>query len=198
MRTTFESTSNTKFNSNIVLNLARYVTPDSVIRLLFDTMARAGLMIVATFVCAILSVCLATAEVPDWSSMRIKELKAFIAKKGTECLACSSKEDLIERANEVKDWPDVEEKKPETEEVDPDKMKDILNELGSSEEKMQKLREELEKAGLDLSKMGGNGKIFDKEDLEKVFKKVDLGKEGEKKSEDAEQPAADNGEKEEL
>ncbi len=158
--------------------------------------------------CALLSVCLGTSEVPDWSTMRIKELKAFIAKKGTECLACSSKEDLIERANEVKDWPDVEEK-PEQEEVDPDKMKDILNELGSSEEKMQKLREELEKAGVDLSKLG-NGKVFDKDDLAKMFKKVDIGQDGkpeggenkdeeeEKKTEDAEQPVEEEKKKDEL
>lgn len=73
----------------------------------------------------------------DFGSMRVKQLKAFLDRKGAECLACSSKEDLVQRATEVKDWPDAPEETPSEEE-----MREIFENLKTDDEKM-KVRDEL-------------------------------------------------------
>jgi len=110
---------------------------------------------------------------PDFSAMKIRDLKAFIARKGTECVACSSKTDLIERAEEVNGWPDKPDKPdkaPTKEELD-----QVMKNLGNDKERMDKLREELAKAGLDMSQFGGGKdggpKIFSADDLAQFVKK---------------------------
>lgn len=125
---------------------------------------------------ALLAICSVVALVSaadEFSVMKVKDLKAYIKKKGTDCLACSSKQDLIDRAMEVKDWPDTPAEAPKDEPSESE-LKDILDKMGSDKERMAKLRESLEKAGIDMSKLS-DSKIFSAEELAKVFKKPPAG-----------------------
>lgn len=70
----------------------------------------------------------------------------MLQKKGkdAECIACPQKSDLVARVLETMDWPDVE---PEVVE------KKERGEGNDSDEQMRKLKEDLEKQGIDTSKM---------------------------------------------
>lgn len=108
--------------------------------------------------------------VEQFSGMNVKQLKAYIKNKGTECVACSSKGDLIERALEIRDWPEASGDK---EALEDEEIKKLFENLSMDSEKMAKLKESLAKAGIDSSKLGGN--IMSAEDLDKVFKKENHG-----------------------
>lgn len=105
----------------------------------------------------------------DFKMMKVKELKAFLEKRGADCLACSSKSDFVDRALETRDWPEVEIKVPETQKPGDVDVEQLLKDVKIDDEKMKKLREELEKSGLDTSKLF-NGNILNAQELAKVFK----------------------------
>mmetsp|Transcript_15915 Transcript_15915/g.54308 ORF Transcript_15915/g.54308 Transcript_15915/m.54308 type:complete len:184 (+) Transcript_15915:35-586(+) len=47
----------------------------------------------------------AGSELPDFGSMRIKQLRAILDERGVECKACSEKADLVQRARETYHLP---------------------------------------------------------------------------------------------
>ncbi len=134
---------------------------------LFSSTAWSRILVIALVVSVIISV--AQADV-DFKAMKVKELKAFLKKRGADCLACSSKEDYVDRAIEIKDWPEVEQKDEKAPEFDAVNFGDLFKDGNmDEEERMKKLKEALEKSGVDTSKLF-NGNVLNAEELGKVFK----------------------------
>lgn len=105
--------------------------------------------------------------------MKVRELKAFLEKKGpeAECKACTSKREYVDRIRETADWPNVSKS-------DDDLPLDEIQKLfakGQNNEEMQKLRMELEKAGIDASNfISTNG--LTPEELAERLKGMDMAK----------------------
>lgn len=134
-------------------------------------MALAKMQIFSLLVMALMAMfCAAEVATLDFHGMKIRELKAYIAEKGTECLACSSKEDLIARALEVQDWPDAPKEEEKEKEPTAEEMEKMFKNLNADKERTAKVKEDIRKAGLDPEKFGGH--VYSAEDLQKMFKKT--------------------------
>lgn len=109
--------------------------------------------------------------------MKVRELKAFLEKKGAdaECKACTSKREYVDRIRETADWPNVLKEEPKKDDELPLDEIQKLFAKGQSSEEMEKLRKELEKAGIDASNfISTNG--LSPEDLAERLKGMDMAK----------------------
>lgn len=126
--------------------------------------------------------------------MRVRELKAMLEKKGAECVACTSKEEYVQRIQETLSWPDVT---PAATEEEPsiEELRGMFN-GSANDDRVKQLKESLEKAGIDTSKLfmsaGGKGG-FDAEAFAKQFKHLDANvSEPKGASDNAEPPTKDH------
>lgn len=105
--------------------------------------------------------------------MKVRQLKALLAKKGSdaECLACTSKQEFVDRIRETADWPDVEQnnhQKPGENDPTLDELAALFNKDRSPEE-VDKIKRNLEAAGIDASNIFSTGGNFDAEAFTKQF-----------------------------
>lgn len=114
-------------------------------------------------------------ELPDDATLRkmkVRELKAILEKKGPEamCLACTSKQEYIDRIRETADWPTVEKKESASDEdtLSMDQLRDLFNK-GRDEEHIKDLKKRLRDAGIDTSNIF-TGADFDSEAFANQFK----------------------------
>lgn len=92
---------------------------------------------------------------PDYSKMRVKELRKMLEERGVECKGCAEKADLVARVKETAHLPIVEEKS-----ADPEK---------EASKARPEHREDIEELIRKLNKETGGGvKMFTKEDMEKM------------------------------
>lgn len=127
----------------------------------------------------------------ELQSLRVKQLKEMLVRKGAKCEACASKGDLIERIVEVSEWEDVKAKEKE-------------GNGGMSDEEVTRITEKLKMSqgmkGQKFQIMGKDGKMeeIDMNDFIKKMEKEDKVKKSEAAAEEA--PSQDNsaGEKVEL
>lgn len=106
--------------------------------------------------------------------MKVRQLKALLEKKGpdAECVACTSKQEFVDRIRETANWPDVK----QTDAEEGDRADDLkLEELAAlfnkdkSPEEVEKLKRNLEAAGIDTSNIFSTGGDFDADAFVKQF-----------------------------
>jgi hypothetical protein len=101
--------------------------------------------------------------------LKVRHLKAMLARKGAFCNACSSKRDLIERIEEVRGDPDVPKDTPAPEKDEPfviPSMEFGSKESGDMNQKMENLREAMKKNGMGIPNM----KMYTRDDIDKLRK----------------------------
>jgi ARMET, C-terminal len=99
--------------------------------------------------------------------LKVRELKQMLARKGAKCNACSSKHDLIERIEEVREWPDKEpEPSVDASDADPSFNRADYDD-SNMDETIQKIRKMMKEKGMDGNAMK-NMKMFSPKDLEKM------------------------------
>lgn len=99
----------------------------------------------------------ASVEPVNFSKMRVKQLKKFLKDRGLECKGCAEKNDFVLMATEHEETPLVEVKKPST--AQPRGDSDSFGGDTNIDDLMASMR-----------KMGMNGNVFTKEDMEKMNK----------------------------
>lgn len=97
------------------------------------------------------------AETLNFSKMRIKQLKKFLKDRGLECKGCAEKSDFVKMATENEDTPVVEVKKPFYGEP-----KSEGGGFGGDSN--------IDELMAQMKKMGMNGNVFTKDDMEKMNK----------------------------
>eukprot|EP00177_Eucheuma_denticulatum_P000575 GFKZ01001038.1.p2 GENE.GFKZ01001038.1~~GFKZ01001038.1.p2 ORF type:complete len:203 (+),score=48.69 GFKZ01001038.1:138-746(+) len=115
-------------------------------------------------------------QIPDDATLRkmkVRELKAILAKKGpnAECLACTSKQEYIDRIHETSDWPDAPPEDMDADDEDPPSPEELaaMFNKGRDSEEMARLRKNLEEAGIDPSNLFSTGDNFDADAFAKKF-----------------------------
>lgn len=125
----------------------------------------------------------------ELQSLRVKQLKEMLVRKGAKCEACASKGDLIERIIEVSEWEDVKAEEKE-------------GNGGMSDEEVARINEKLKMSqrmkGQKFQIMGKDGKMeeIDMNDFIKKMEKDEKAKKGEAAAEDA--PSKDNSAEEKV
>ena len=99
----------------------------------------------------------AAVETPDFQKMRVKQLKRFLHERGLVCKGCAEKDDFVKMAVENKDAPLMKAEKP----------KAPPTEEGGKAFGGDSSIEELLAS---MKKMGMNGNVFTKDDMEKMNK----------------------------
>lgn len=118
--------------------------------------------------------------------MKVKELKKLLAKKGpeAECVACTTKDEYVERIRETENWEDhvEEEKDMKLGNDDAPSMEELQKMFGKGKEseEMIKLKESLKKAGIDPKNILNTAGDFDVEAFAKQF--GDMGAKGKEKA----------------
>lgn len=118
-------------------------------------------------------------ELPDDAAllkMKVKELKQILSRKGSsaDCLACTSKQEYVDRIHETLEWPDVTPSPtPDTTfNMDDEKNKEELEKLFSKNKDpkyMAELKEKLKAAGIDTKNIFMGDEI--NPDIIKTYKK---------------------------
>mmetsp|Transcript_28231 Transcript_28231/g.67812 ORF Transcript_28231/g.67812 Transcript_28231/m.67812 type:complete len:233 (-) Transcript_28231:99-797(-) len=110
----------------------------------------------------------AQAEVPDFSKMKIKEIKKFLSDRGVKCKGCTEKAEFIEVAVEHASYPvlgkgggipdELKDKaKPSPEEEDPE----FDAKLSAEKQQIAMMLQMLEAKGVDLGSIGDKFKAGD-------------------------------------
>lgn len=113
--------------------------------------------------------------IPDEATlltMKVKQLKELLEKKGPDaaCLACTSKQEYVDRIRQTADWPTLAAATP-TAEMDPS-MEDLRNMFqgNNDDEQMKNLRDKLRDSGVNVDNIfTANG--LNKEGFEEELKR---------------------------
>lgn len=106
--------------------------------------------------------------------MKVRQLKALLAKKGpdAECVACTSKQEFVDRIRETADWPDVKQTDDdERNGTDDPKLEELaaLFNKNKDPEEVEKIKKNLEAAGIDASNIFSTGGDFNADAFAKQF-----------------------------
>lgn len=112
--------------------------------------------------------------IPDNATLRkmkVRELKAILARKGpdAECLACTSKQEYIDRIHETSVWPDVQPEEADDDDTPSPEELAAMFKKGRDSEEMARLMKNLEEAGVDPSNLFSTDGNFDADAFAKKF-----------------------------
>ena len=99
----------------------------------------------------------AKAEPINFNKMRIKQLRIFLQERGLECKGCAEKSDFVKMATENEDTPVVKVKKPTN-----------TQQSGGNDGGSFGGDTNVEDLLAQMKKMGMNGNVFTKDDMEKM------------------------------
>jgi hypothetical protein len=128
-------------------------------------------------------------EIPNFKTMKIKELKAILADRGKECKGCAEKADFVAMAADVWSLPVIE-KPAETEkpatpdlsDVDDERIKRMMDEMqngprATGDPERDALMKKLHASGIKFA--GGDGMPLDQlRNLEKAMGGIKMKKQG--------------------
>jgi hypothetical protein len=105
----------------------------------------------------------ATAEPTNFNKMRVKQLRKFLKDRGLECKGCAEKSDFVKMATDNEDTPVLEVKKPSSAKPKSDGEGGAFGGAFGGDSSVDDLL-------ATMKKMGMNGNVFTKDDMEKMNK----------------------------